>query len=87
MGDPPAYLMQTQSDLAQVNVSAAGQEELSAIGAAYLAGLSAGIYRREELFSRMEYKKYQPRMEEAGRQERYAAWKKAVEMVYSSAFL
>lgn len=82
-----AYLMQTQSDLAQVNVSAAGQEELSAIGAAYLAGLSAGIYRREELFSRMEYKKYQPRMEEAGRQERYAAWKKAVEMVYSSAFL
>jgi len=77
-----AYLMQMQSDLADVTVSAAGQEELSAIGAAYLAGLTAGIYRAETLFSRMEYRRYQPRMSEESREEKYGAWKKAVPMTF-----
>ncbi|HBA49520.1 MAG TPA: glycerol kinase [Lachnospiraceae bacterium] len=75
-----AYLMQMQSDLAKVRVSAAVQEELSAMGAAYLAGLTAGIYRREELFARMEYRRYMPVMEAKSREEKYAAWKKAVDM-------
>ena len=72
--------MQMQSDLADVRVSAAEQEELSAMGAAYLAGLTAGIYRREELFARMKYRQYQPAMEEKSREMKYAAWKKAVAM-------
>ncbi|MCI8286217.1 MAG: glycerol kinase GlpK [Lachnospiraceae bacterium] len=76
------YLMQMQSDLANVRVSAAGQEELSAIGAAYLAGLTAGIYRRESLFSRMEYRTYAPEMSEENRAAKYAAWKKAVSMTF-----
>ena len=76
------YLMQMQSDLANVRVSAAGQEELSAIGAAYLAGLTAGIYRRESLFSRMEYRTYAPEMSEESRAAKYAAWKKAVSMTF-----
>ena len=75
-----ACLMQMQSDLADVRVSAAEQEELSAMGAAYLAGLTAGIYRREELFARMKYRQYQPAMEEKSREMKYAAWKKAVAM-------
>lgn len=75
-----ACLMQMQSDLADVRVSAAEQEELSAMGAAYLAGLTAGIYRREELFARMKYRQYQPAMEEKRREMKYAAWKKAVAM-------
>lgn len=75
-----AYLMQMQSDLAGVRVSAAEREELSAMGAAYLAGLTAGIYRREDLFARMEYRRYQPEMEERRREAKYAAWKKAVAM-------
>ncbi len=75
------YLMQMQSDLADVQVAAAGWEELSAIGAAYLAGLSAGIYRKEDLFSRMAYRRYTPAMPKENREIKYAAWKKAVGIV------
>lgn len=73
------YLMQTQSDVANVKVAAAGQEELSAIGAAYLAGLSAGIYRKEDLFSQMTYRRYKPEMPKENRKIKYDAWKMAVE--------
>lgn len=76
------YLMQMQSDLADVRVSAAGQEELSAIGAAYLAGLTAGLYREETLFSRMEYRRYEPQMTKECREAKCAAWKKAVHMTF-----
>ncbi len=75
-----AYLMQMQSDLANVRVSAAGQEELSAMGAAYLAGLTGGIYRREALFDGMEYRHYEPMAERSSREAGYAAWKRAVAM-------
>lgn len=76
------YLMQIQSNLANVKVSAAQQEELSAIGAAYLAGLTAGIYRRESLFNRMAYRTYVPEMAQDDRNGKYAAWEKAVRMTY-----
>lgn len=46
-----AYLMQAQSDLSGLRVAVAETEELSALGAAYLAGIGAGLYRKETLFS------------------------------------
>jgi glycerol kinase len=75
------YLMQFQSDMAAVAVQVPAAEELSGIGAAYAAGLRAGVYEREALFSRMERSKYQPRMEKAIRNARYQGWKEAVAKV------
>lgn len=75
------YLMQFQSDIAGVTVCAAENEELSAIGAAYMAGIAAGIYERERVFSNLKYRRYAPAMTSSARDEKYGAWKRAVEMV------
>lgn len=80
-----AYLMQVQSDLADVTVNVSGQEELSAIGAAYLAGISSGLYQKEKLFSSLKYRQYEPAMANETRAEKYAAWKRAVEMTFARA--
>ena len=47
------YLMQFQSDIADVTVQVPSAEELSGIGAAYAAGIAAGIFDREKVFSQM----------------------------------
>ena len=75
------YLMQFQSDIADVTVQVPSAEELSGIGAAYAAGIAAGIYRREELFARMSRTKFVPAMDEEKRQNKYRGWKQAVGQV------
>lgn len=75
------YLMQFQSDMARVNVQVPEAEELSGIGAAYAAGLAVGVYEKDTLFDRMARKKYEPKMENKVREEKYAGWKTAVENV------
>ena len=75
------YLMQFQSDIARVNVQVPSAEELSGIGAAYAAGLGAGIYTREEVFAKMSRRKFEPGMDEDERNKKYTGWKKAVEQV------
>lgn len=78
-GNP--YLMQFQSDMAQTEVYAAEKEELSAMGAAYLAGITAGLYDREKVFQKMGYQKYTPAMSSEEREERYGRWKEAIGLV------
>ncbi len=78
-GNP--YLMQFQSDMAQVTVQVPEAEELSGIGAAYAAGLKAGVYEKEALFARMKRSKYEPAMDAWVRAEKYRGWKNAVEKV------
>lgn len=59
--------------------------ETTALGAAYLAGLGAGIYRSlEDIASawRCE-RRFEPQLAEAEREEAYAGWKRAVERVRS----
>lgn len=75
------YLMQFQSDIARVNVQVPSAEELSGIGAAYAAGIAAGIYRREDVFAKMSRVKFEPTMELHEREEKYIGWKKAVAQV------
>lgn len=53
-----SYLMQFLSDVARTTVSVSKQEELSAIGVAYVAGIKAGLYSKEELFANREYSDY-----------------------------
>lgn len=75
------YLMQFQSDMARVTVQVPSAEELSGIGAAYAAGLSAGVYEKEALFARMQRSKYEPKMNGETRESKYQGWKEAVSKV------
>ena len=75
------YLMQFQSDIADVTVQVPSAEELSGIGAAYAAGIAAEIFDREKVFSQMTRTKFSPEMEPEVRNEKYHGWKKAVKQV------
>ena len=77
------YLMQFQGDMAKVRVQVPEAEELSGIGAAYAAGLKAGVYEKETLFGRMARQKYEPKMQREVRDEKYQGWKEAVSKVLS----
>lgn len=74
------YLMQLQSDLLGAEVLIPSCEELSGIGAAYLAGLTAKVYN-EDVFTAMARTAYRPRMEEGERARRYSGWLDAVSLV------
>ncbi len=52
------YLMQFLSETSRCKVSVSNQEELSAIGAAYMAGIACGIFNREQLFYNLQYQEY-----------------------------
>lgn len=75
------YLMQFQSDIAGIQVSIPPAEELSAIGAAYCAGISLGFYKKEELFQKENRTIYLPSMNQEKRDSLYAGWKEAVNSV------
>ena len=77
------YLMQFQSDILSARVRVPQQNELSAIGAAYMAGLALGIWG-EEVFEQGGSTVYEPMMETAQREEKYAGWQRAVHTVLSS---
>lgn len=77
------YLMQFQSDLAGIPVRVPSAEELSGIGAAYTAGIGAGIYDREKLFAGIERSTFVPQMAEGERERKYAGWREAVEKILS----
>lgn len=75
-----AFLMQLQSDLTGCSVLVPETEELSGTGAAFAAGLAAGIYT-EEVFEAIRRTMYGTGMEEVERKRLRELWKKAVGMV------
>lgn len=77
------YLMQFQSDILDRPVQIAATEELSGLGAAYMAGLAAGIYNEESLFDAVHYSDVNPQMNAQMRQERLAGWREAVRKTLS----
>lgn len=73
-------LMQLQADLAGVPVHAAQAPELSALGAAHLAGLATGVWTQEELEALPRgYRVYEPRMDADRRKEAVEGWHQAVQ--------
>ena len=78
------YLMQFQSDILQAGVRVPAQEELSGIGAAYMAGLALSVWN-DSVFERGESTLSAPAMEEQKRDEKYTGWQMAVHSVLSSA--
>lgn len=72
-----AFLLQFQSDLLQVPVERLSTTEITALGAATLAGLAIGFYRKEDLKVKKGNVIY-PQMSKEKANTLYTQWKKAV---------
>ena len=79
-GGPTAngYLMQFQSDVTSVDVSVSSVAELSAAGAAYVAGHAAGVYGGNAIFEQISRTTYTPKMEDVRREVLLSGWRAAV---------
>lgn len=77
-----SYLMQFQSDVADARIRIPDVEELSVIGAAYLAGISAGLYDADKIYEGISYEHYQPLMDQQLRNEKLDGWKQTIHMLF-----
>lgn len=75
------FLMQFQADLLDREVACSAIEEISALGATFMAGLATGIWKNMEEISALHKagSLYKPGMTEKNRDHLYSGWKKAVE--------
>lgn len=74
------WLMQFQADILGRPVMRSRNPEMSALGAAWLAGLALGWWSLEELSGYATLTDvFEPKMSEAARQERWRGWRLAVE--------
>jgi glycerol kinase len=78
-----AWFLQRQADLLGRPVLAAHQREATALGAAYLAGLRAGVWKDSTMIRELAQggRQYSPRMAADGRQAAVSEWRRAVEAV------
>ncbi|HRQ56819.1 MAG TPA: glycerol kinase GlpK [Azoarcus taiwanensis] len=74
-------LMQLQADLLGVPVVRPAMLETTALGAAYMAGLGAGVWRDTDALAAMwcEERRFEPALNEDHRAEMLARWHRAVE--------
>ena len=74
------WLMQMISDLLGVRVATIGLEEVSALGAAYMAGLEAGIFESIDELATLRHttQYYDPNPEANGLLKSYAVWKSMI---------
>ena len=73
-------LMQFQADILGTEVERPEVIESTAMGAAYLAGIHIGLWKKESIIQhRKIQKRFIPEMDEATRNKLYEGWQKAVE--------
>ena len=72
------YLMQTQSDLCRLKIKVPEQSELSGKGAAFMAGIAAGIYDEGLLLKESVGRIYTPQCDEQSAKSRLERWHHAV---------
>ena len=72
------YLMQFQSDLLNLPLKVPKDAELSGMGAAYMAGIAAGIYTDDILKRDKTLKGFTPKMDDKTRSNKIDGWHKAV---------
>ena len=75
------YLMQFQSDISRTEVKIPDAEELSVIGAGFLAGEAAGYYDPDDIYKAISYDFYESKMNEQERQKKLQGWKEAVQLL------
>ena len=73
------YLMQFQSDITEMPVLTPDAEELSGIGAAYMAGLKLELYDKT-IFEKLNRKQFLPVMDHAIVRQKKKGWHEAVEL-------
>lgn len=80
------WTMQRLADLLDAPVDRPHIMETTALGAAYLAGLQAGIYPEPDGFSKLWSleRRFSPAMGQEDRERKYAGWKDAVRRTLSS---
>ena len=73
-------LMQFQADILDAVVLRSASAEVSALGAAYLAGLAVGAWASEDEISGLlrDQERFDPRMDRATRRELYVGWQDAI---------
>ncbi|NNM24035.1 MAG: glycerol kinase GlpK [Flavobacteriaceae bacterium] len=80
------YLMQFQSDILDVPVDRPKMLEVTALGAAMLAGIEAGVWRLEDIENLREVdRKFLPTMDDETRNTKYSKWQQAVTRTKSTA--
>jgi len=74
------FVIQFLTDLLNKNVATIGMPDVSALGAAYLAGLKAGVYESIDALRNLNTnkKKYEPAMDINKVNEDYNGWCKAI---------
>ncbi len=78
------YLMQFQADILGTIVDRPVITESTALGAAYLAGLKAGVWQADDLKQvRKTEKQFSPTIADGEREQLYKTWKKAVERTFN----
>ncbi len=79
------WAMQFLSDIIAAPVDRPALHETTALGAAWLAGMWAGIYPDQDTFAKSWAREAQfiPTMENTQREEKYALWKRAVQATLS----
>jgi glycerol kinase len=80
-GTANSLLMQFQADILGVSIQRAAVTEITAMGAAYLAGLVVGLWRDTAQLAKLWHaaETYEPKMPSDQRETLYAGWKRAVE--------
>jgi len=75
-----SFLMQFQADIIQRPVERPAEVQTTALGAAYLAGLSVGLFKsHDEITENWTLERdFQPQMDKAESQARYEGWQHAV---------
>jgi glycerol kinase len=73
------FVVQFVADLLNKNVATIGMQDVSALGAAFLAGLKAGVYESIDALRKAgSYKKCYNPANNAGAVRSYNAWQKAI---------
>jgi glycerol kinase len=78
-----SWFLQCQADVLGLPVVVSPDREATARGAAYLAGLRAGIWPNEEALRKLTAggREYKPQLPQAERDKRLARWRRAVQAV------
>lgn len=75
------FLMQFQADMIRTSVACTVLEEISALGAAYMAGLTVGFWNDKDALVKLRrvQQSFSPQMSEEKAELLYAGWRKTVE--------
>jgi glycerol kinase len=74
------FLMQFQADILNVHVQRPQVMETTALGAAYLAGMGVGLWKKDEIAAHWAQERlFEPQMEAERREKLYRGWLRAVE--------